>query len=98
MKFSQYLLCRLAATDLVIIGEEPMEIDPGIRTAAAIHDLDQDGYLDLIAGNYSGGLNYFAGAEQPGVIGIRNNEFSVSQIRIYISRGFRVIAELRFCV
>ena len=67
----------------VIIGEVPMEIDPGIRTAAAISDLDQDGYLDLIAGNYSGGLNYFSGAEQPGVNAVNNEAFNGNQIRIY---------------
>lgn len=56
----------------LIIGGEAQEIDPGMRTAAAIQDMDQDGFMDLIAGNYSGGLNYFSGGESPGVIGVED--------------------------
>jgi hypothetical protein len=67
----------------LIIGGEAKEIDPGIRTAAAIQDLDQDGYFDLIAGNYSGGLNYFSGADSPGVIGIEKQNLIDGEISIY---------------
>ncbi len=37
-------------------------IQLGMRTAVAIADLDNDGILDIIAGNFSGGLSYFKGS------------------------------------
>ena len=55
-----------------LIDDEPFEIEKGMRTGAAISDLNQDGYFDLIVGNYSGGLNYYNGIESPEVIGIFN--------------------------
>ena len=33
---------------------------PAFRSAAAIEDLDQDGYPELIAGNFSGGMHYYS--------------------------------------
>ena len=35
--------------------------DRGIRTAAAVAEISQDGKLEMIVGNYSGGLEYFNG-------------------------------------
>jgi type IX secretion system substrate protein/VCBS repeat protein/FG-GAP repeat protein len=32
----------------------------GLRSAAAIADLDADGFLDLVMGNMSGGMNYYS--------------------------------------
>ncbi|MBO4645525.1 MAG: T9SS type A sorting domain-containing protein [Bacteroidales bacterium] len=37
-------------------------IREGIRCAPAVADLNQDGYVDLIAGNWAGGLSFFEGA------------------------------------
>jgi len=54
----------------LLIDDEPFTFDKGMRTAAMMEDLNQDGYFDLMVGNYSGGLNYYAGAESPSVIGI----------------------------
>ncbi|MBM3436391.1 MAG: hypothetical protein FJY07_09285, partial [Bacteroidetes bacterium] len=54
----------------VITGGEPKEIRAGIRTAAALSDLNNDGFPDLIVGNFSGGLNYFSGSDSPPVIGM----------------------------
>jgi len=34
----------------------------GARTGVAVSDLDNDGYLDMIVGNYSGGLAYYKGS------------------------------------
>lgn len=36
-------------------------IDEGMRTTPCLYDFNQDGYLDLIVGNYCGGLSYYSG-------------------------------------
>lgn len=36
-------------------------IKDGIRSAVAVADMDQDGYLDLFCGNYAGGIGYYTG-------------------------------------
>ncbi|MCD4745533.1 MAG: T9SS type A sorting domain-containing protein [Bacteroidales bacterium] len=56
----------------VLIDSIPFEIKKTFRTGAAIYDLDNDTYLDLIVGNYSGGLNYYKGAETPSVSKVNN--------------------------
>ncbi len=38
-----------------------VSFDRGIHTAAAIAEISQDGKLEMIVGNYSGGLEYFNG-------------------------------------
>jgi hypothetical protein len=47
-----------------------LTFDQGIRTAAAVGDIKQDGKLEMIAGNFSGGLEYFNGYTEvlPGII------------------------------
>lgn len=42
-----------------LIGIENLQADRGYRSAPALFDLDQDGHPELIAGNFSGGLEYF---------------------------------------
>lgn len=37
-------------------------IDEGMRTTPCLYDFNSDGYLDMIIGNYCGGLSYFSGA------------------------------------
>lgn len=37
----------------------------GWRTAACLYDLNNDGYPEMIVGNYSGGLSFFRGTEPP---------------------------------
>lgn len=37
-------------------------IQLGMRTAVAMADLDNDGILDMVAGNFSGGLSYYKGS------------------------------------
>jgi hypothetical protein len=53
-----------------LIGIENFTADRGYRSAAALFDLNQDGRPELIAGNFSGGLEYFAGSEPPPVSGV----------------------------
>jgi hypothetical protein len=52
-----------------VINDQPFALLGGIRTSAAIADLNDDGFFDLITGNYSGGLNYYYGQSPPPVIG-----------------------------
>ncbi len=54
-----------------------------MRSAAAIADLNSDGWLDLITGNYSGGLNYYEGVEKPYVFGVEEREFNAGDVKIY---------------
>jgi hypothetical protein len=54
----------------ILIGIAGFNANRGYRTAAALSDIDQDGIPDLIAGNFSGGLEYFSKGQDPGVIGI----------------------------
>lgn len=56
----------------LIIDDEPFEFMNGIRTASAISDLNNDGYFDLLIGNYSGGLNYYSGQTPPPASGVQN--------------------------
>jgi hypothetical protein len=45
--------------------EDPhlLYIYEGIRTGVAATDLNHDGYIEMIIGNYSGGLGYYKGTE-----------------------------------
>ena len=40
-------------------------IKEGIRTAIAVEDINNDGYLDLLVGNYSGGIAFYKGITPP---------------------------------
>jgi len=44
-----------------LVEEQVQLIYEGIRTGVAVKDLNGNGYLDMIIGNFSGGLNYYAG-------------------------------------
>jgi len=67
----------------MLINDEPFELQNGIRTGATMEDLDNDGYFDLIVGNYSGGLNYYYGVETPQVSGTHLSEFDKIDCRLY---------------
>ncbi len=45
------------------IDHQPYFIREGIRCGVAIADLDGDGILDMIVGNWAGGLSYFKGSD-----------------------------------
>jgi hypothetical protein len=67
----------------LIINNQAFEIFNGIRTSAAIQDINNDGFPDLFAGNYSGGLNFFSGQNPPPVIGFSKNNVSDFEIKLY---------------
>jgi hypothetical protein len=53
-----------------LIGVQEIHADRGYRTAGALFDLDLDGYPELVAGNFSGGVEYYG----------RSGESPVNQI------------------
>ncbi len=57
-------------------------IDEGIRVAPCVADLNNDGYLDLLLGNYAGGVAFFAG-KNPQCLGNHSEENLFSQWTIY---------------
>jgi hypothetical protein len=67
----------------VLINDEPFELMSGIRTGATMEDLDNDGYFDLVVGNYSGGLNYYYGIEIPPVSGINEKHYNLVDCELY---------------
>jgi hypothetical protein len=51
-----------------LISGTPFQISSGWRTAPAIGNLTDSIFMDLIVGNYSGGLNYYSKGDKPQVI------------------------------
>jgi hypothetical protein len=54
----------------------------GMRSAPAVYDFNNDGFKDMVVGNFSGGLNYFKGSVPTGV-GIKQSIPSSLNFRIY---------------
>jgi hypothetical protein len=46
-------------------GNKVFPIKEGMRTAIAVGNMDNDNYLDLIVGNYAGGLAFYKGVTPP---------------------------------
>ncbi len=55
-----------------LVQESPFVMPTGFRTSAAMHDINNNGHMDLLIGNFSGGVNYFPDIDQPNVSGIKN--------------------------
>jgi hypothetical protein len=53
-----------------LIGVPGFHADRGFRTGAALADLSGDGVPELVAGNFSGGLEYFSSGGHPAVSGV----------------------------
>ena len=51
-----------------LVSGTPFQITSGWRTAPAIANLTDSVFMDLIVGNYSGGLNYYSNGDKPQVI------------------------------
>jgi hypothetical protein len=66
-----------------LISLQEFKADRGYRSAPALFDLDQNGHPELIAGNFSGGLEYFAGSGFPPVSGLDENSLSIPEVIIY---------------
>ncbi len=62
-----------------------------MRTSAAIGQLSNDGYFDLIVGNYAGGLNYFQQFKNPPVAGVHQLIDDNSPIHVYPNPAKEII-------
>jgi hypothetical protein len=49
------------------VAEVPVNPDRGYRTSAWVSDIDGDGNVEVVAGNFAGGLEFFSRQEQPPV-------------------------------
>lgn len=66
-----------------LIGVDFLEADRGYRSAPALHDLDRDGYPELVIGNFSGGLELFSRNSQPPVSGTGNPISPESMVSVH---------------
>lgn len=57
-------------------------IGVGMRSTPAVYDFNNDGFKDMILGNFSGGLNYFKGTT-PASVGIKEREIPKTNFTIY---------------
>lgn len=64
-----------------LYGHTRQNIKEGIRSAPCISDLNNNGYPDLMVGNWAGGITYFSGIRPPdstvGILPLTKNEISV---------------------
>lgn len=63
-----------------LIGNEPLELKNGIRTGAAIAELNGDGFMEMIVGNYSGGLHFYNENTTPQVLEVKENQVDQANI------------------
>jgi len=63
-----------------LLDTTDVSFDRGYRTSAALADISGSGHLEMIAGNFSGGLEYFNGSAEvlPGVIQYTATEAEVN--------------------
>jgi len=56
---------KFTAVDSVLIfidkDSSTLFINEGMRSGVAVYDFDNDGYKDMVTGNFSGGLSYYSG-------------------------------------
>ncbi len=58
----------------------PVPIYQGFRSAVAAADINNDGFLDIVLGNYSGGLTFFFGTDKP-YIQTNTNQVEINKVR-----------------
>lgn len=58
------------------------KIKEGIRTGIAAADLNQDGYIDIMVGNYAGGLTFFSGCTPIDSI-VTIKEYDINEFKIF---------------
>lgn len=54
--------------DFQLFDEHLLYIDEGFRTGVCVHNFNNDLYIDMIIGNYAGGLAYYQGCYPPDMI------------------------------
>ncbi len=61
-----------------------LALSEGIHSGAAVGDLNNDSYPDMVVGNYAGGLGIFTGCEPPDITGKKDEkQMKASFINIY---------------
>ena len=55
----------------------------GMRSAPLVHDFDNDGFIDIMIGNFSGGLNYFKGTPAPVVSITEAKQIDAPSMKLY---------------
>jgi len=55
----------------------------GMRSAPLVHDFDNDGFPDIMIGNFSGGLIYFKGIHSPGVSIEDAKQITAPDVQLY---------------
>lgn len=66
-----------------VVDSNIFPIEEGIRTAIAVEDINNDGYLDMIVGNYAGGISFYKGINPPDrKTGITNPVLKAFPVRI----------------
>lgn len=72
--------------DTVFVAEvnKKIKIQTGVRVSPWVADLNNDGYPELLAGNYRGGISYFKGVQPPpDTVGIQKPVVNNSQLSIF---------------
>jgi hypothetical protein len=59
-------------------------IKEGIRTSVAVGDLNNDGYLDLLVGNFAGGLSFYKGTVPP------DRNISIVPVKEFVSEQISI--------
>jgi hypothetical protein len=65
-----------------VVDSAYLNIWEGINSFISIADITNDGNLDMLVGNYSGGVAFFKGDTNKVIIGIKENS-SISELLIY---------------
>jgi len=66
-----------------LIGIDDMFNDFGYRSSCSLGDLDHDAYPELVAGNFSGGLNYISKNSQSPVNQIHESDFNAGPMQVF---------------
>ncbi len=54
----------------------------GLHSAPALYDFDNDGFIDILVGTFSGGINYYKGITSP-YVGMRESKNIEANISLY---------------
>ena len=57
-------------------------LDEGVRSSISLADLNSDGNLEMVIGNYRGGIEIFALGGSP-LLGFRNQKINLCEVNVY---------------
>jgi len=72
MNIDENLMDEFPESDslFLLVGNNSIDFPNVIRSAATITELDNDGYLEMLIGNFSGGLHFYESVLPPGVASV----------------------------